>query len=529
MTFCSKISLFLILVFASLSIRTRTIAAQETPDNIIIESFNIIGNTQGSSVTLQEIETILFDYLNRPVSIFELFEAKNTITKLYAEKGYITTKAYLKPQEIENNIVTIEIVEGGLEAIEISGNKRLNEKYIRDRLEPYTKTPINSNKILEGLQLLRINPLVETISAELSQGVELGADLLEVEIVEADVFELRIKTDNTRSPIVGTFRRGIELEHLNLLGLGDRAFLAYFNTQGSNTIDAFYSIPLNAKDATLKFSYGAGWNELVVEPFDILDIETRSRYFDIEYRQPIIKTSSEELTLGVDFFHQSNKTTLLGEPFPITIGADINGNTKISVVRLFQEYLRRDENRVIALRSQFSLGVNLLEATVNEDEPDSLFLAWRGQAQWIEVLDRDILLIVRGSTQLTNTSLLPSEQFRIGGANTVRGYSEDLRLGDNGVNGSVELEIPIARLRKIDSKLFVIPFFDAGVVWNDRSNAIALSVRESAIASIGVGLKLEIGKRGNARVDWGIPLINVEREQDSLQESGVHFSFELNF
>ena len=45
----------------------------------------------------------------------------------------------------------------------------------------------------------------------------------------------------------------------------------------------------------------------------------------------------------------------------------------------FQEYTKRDANQVLALLSQFSLGIDVFDATINsDDEPDSKFLAWRG-------------------------------------------------------------------------------------------------------------------------------------------------------
>ena len=111
--------------------------------------------------------------------------------------------------------------------------------------------------------------------------------------------------------------------------------------------------------------------------------------------------------------------------------ADDNGETQISALRFNQEYTSRNLQQVFALRSQFSIGLDAFDSTVNDDfeaEPDSRFFAWRGQSQWVRRLSEDFLFLVRGDVQIAGGSLVPLEQFRIGGVNSVRGYRQDLSL-----------------------------------------------------------------------------------------------------
>ena len=58
---------------------------------------------------------------------------------------------------------------------------------------------------------------------------------------------------------------------------------------------------------------------------------------------------------------------------------------------------------------------------------------------------------------------------------------------------------------------------------------LLLSNNTSALPSLGVGLNFSMGTRFNARLDWGIPLVDIEAEGDSLQEDGVYFSLDYNF
>ena len=68
-----------------------------------------------------------------------------------------------------------------------------------------------------------------------------------------------------------------------------------------------------------------------------------------------------------------------------------------------------------------------------------------GQAQWTKALnqDRDLLFITRLTTQLSPDSLLPLEQFTLGGVGTVRGYRQNQEVGDNAVVGTIEIYVPL--------------------------------------------------------------------------------------
>ncbi|BAZ31002.1 hypothetical protein NIES4074_34720 [Cylindrospermum sp. NIES-4074] len=178
----------------------------------------------------------------------------------------------------------------------------------------------------------------------------------------------------------------------------------------------------------------------------------------------------------------------------------------------------------MALRSQFNLGIGALDATYNETPPDGRFFAWRGQAQWVRLLAPDTLFLLRANTQLASRTLLPLEQFGLGGLDSVRGYRQDFLLSDNGAFASAEVQVPIFRSPDKNSKLHIIPFADFGVGWNtDRDDP-----KDNTLASVGLGLRWTQGDRLTARLDWGIPLISVDTRGDTWQENGVYFSLQYN-
>ena len=54
-------------------------------------------------------------------------------------------------------------------------------------------------------------------------------------------------------------------------------------------------------------------------------------------------------------------------------------------------------------------------------------------------------------------------------------------------------------------------------------------INNSTLPSVGIGLNFSRGNNFNARLDWGIPLVNIETESNSLQEDGIYFSLDYNF
>ncbi len=401
---------------------------------------------------------------------------------------------------------------------------------MRNRIGIATQQPLNRNRLLASLQLLQLNPLIQNLSAELSAGSRPGASVVEVRVTEAKSDSIQVVLDNGRVPSVGSFRRRLQANELNFLGQGDSLSLAYTNTDGSNALDASYVFPLNSRNGTLGINYGTTSSDVIERPFNILDIESASRYYELSLRQPIVQTPSKEFALGLTASRRETKASLdagderVGFPSP---GADERGSTRISALNFFQDWTQRNSREVIAARSVFSLGIGAFSATINDDPPDSRFFAWRGQAQWVRLLAPDTLLLIRGDLQLSDRALVPIEQFSLGGLESVRGYRQDLLLTDNGAFASAEVRLPVLRVSQLDGVLQLAPFVDVGTTWNSSGTP---NPDRNTLASAGLGLRWQQGDRFTARLDWGIPLVDVDSrgEERSWQENGIYFTILYN-
>jgi hemolysin activation/secretion protein len=509
------------------------IPSEGIPQAITVKQFEFVGNTAFSDERLAEITE---PYTDRPITFAELLNARTEITQLYLDAGYVTSGAFIPPQTLTEGTVTIQILEGGLEGIEVSGTERLNPGYVRSRLAIATEKPLNVPELIEALRLLQLDPLLENISAELSTGSGPGTSLLSVEVAEANPWSAEIFANNGRSPSVGSFRRGASLTHANVFGIGDGFTVGYTNTDGSNEIDLSYTLPLNPRDGTLTLSYGNTSSDVIEEPFTPLDIESSSRYFDLTVRQPVFRTPTQEFAIGITGSRRESDTSFdpfgTGRiPFP-RLEADEDGRIVVSALRFFQEWTKQGPQEVLALRSQFSIGLDAFNSTINdavadtgEEIPDSRFFAWRGQAQWVRLLAPDTLLLIRGDVQLADQGLLPIEQFGLGGLGSVRGYRQDQLLTDSGVFASAEVRLPIVRIPEWEGILQLIPFVDVGTAWNVGD---AEDPDPNTLASVGLGLQWQQGDWLTARLEWGIPLISVDSNDNTLQEEGIYFSITIS-
>ncbi|NER29940.1 MAG: ShlB/FhaC/HecB family hemolysin secretion/activation protein [Symploca sp. SIO1C4] len=415
-----------------------------------------------------------------------------------------------------------------VEAIEITGLGRLQPRYVRSRLETATTAPLEQKRLLDALQMLQRDPLIESLSVEWATGSRPGLGVLKVDVQEANAFSVQLSSDNRRSPSFGSIGSQIQLSHKNLLGFGDRLDISYVGTIGSNSLNNLsYTIPLNRHNGTFTFSQTRSTNRIITEPLDLLDIELKDRQYQLTYRQPLLRTPTEELTVGLTVSRHQLQSIMgwndIG-PFRLYEGANEEGKLTISTLRFLTQYTQRSNQHILTLSSKFSLGIGAFGATVNDDIPDSRFLSWRGQADYLRLLAPDVILLLNSDLQLSNQALLSQEKFSVGGQLSVRGYRQGILQADNGFFASAELRFPILSIPEWQTKLQLAPFFDFGTVWSS-SNSLQ-SIDTSTIFSVGLSLLLPVGNNFSARIDWGIPLIDLETGGDTLQENGIYFSIQ---
>ena len=481
-----------------------------------IQKIEVLGNSVLSDLALSEITT---SFIGKEASIENLLEIRTQITRLYTSKGYTTSAAFIpSAQDISQGTVKVQVVEGKVEEIIVEGLNRLNKGYVLSRLP--LEVPFNVAQWLEALQILQADRLLEEVKAELGSGTAPGLNILTVKVKEADSFTVQLGSDNNRTPSVGSNRRGIVLSESNLFGNGEELSASYFNSEGSNSGYVGLTIPIT-QDGTLRVESGLTDNKIVERPFDVLDLNTESRYYQVFLRQPVLKSPYDEVGLGLIFSRIESESYLDGFRFPLSRGASERGETRINAMRLVQDWTSNSNEQIIFLRSQLSFGLNL-DGT-SDFEPDSEFFHWNLQGQYLRQLAPDTLFILRGELQQSDQELLPDEQFRAGGGATVRGYREDFILSDNGLWAMAEVQVPVLKITNWNAVVQIAPFISHGRGWNNDD----FPLDPDSITSVGVGVRW-VQPNFGASLYWGIPLTTINEEKRTLQENGIYFNLRWN-
>ncbi|QUY45966.1 ShlB/FhaC/HecB family hemolysin secretion/activation protein [Acaryochloris marina] len=231
----------------------------------------------------------------------------------------------------------------------------------------------------------------------------------------------------------------------------------------------------------------------------------------------------QEFALGVSLSRLESDESIFVTPFPLTEGADNTGQTNSTVLRFIQEFANRDQNDSIILRSQFNIGLPI--ATRNADLfGDGTFFAWRGQTLWVHQFSK-FTWVNRAGVQFADGPLIPSEQFSLGGVSTIRGFRQDGVTRDSGLFVSSELRVPL--ISGDSGTLQIVPFIDIGHAFNQGDRF--LPDQSQTLASVGLGLRYDLGDSLSARIDYGIPLLNRSERRPTLQEEGLHLSVSWRF
>jgi hemolysin activation/secretion protein len=504
---------------------------------VFVKDIRVVGSTILSS---EELADATEPFRNRTLATEDLERLRLSLTLLYINKGYLTSGAVIPDQDVKDGVITVQIVEGTLSRIDVEGNKWFASSYLRDRVARGIRTPVTLSPLQERLQLLQQDQRIERINAELRPGDRQGESVLNLRVTDRNPFHGLIEVNNYQTPLVGEIRGLATVIDDNLTGHGDPVRFTYGQSQGAiPIIDAAYAVPLNRYETTFSPYYRRNDYKLVESPFDALSLKTNTEIIGMSLRQPVYRTVNDEVALSIIGEHLFIQSFVFGNiPFSLFPGFQ-NGVATVSALRFAQEWTHRTLDTVLALRSRFSVGLNVLGATISSDRstPDGQFFSWLGQAQAIKQFGENLFgmqLLGRMDLQLTDSPLFPQEQVALGGRFSVRGYREVTLLRDNVYLASVESRFPLLRWASGEPMVQFAQFIDVGHGWNLGQNR-AFATQPNAnlpdtLASVGVGLRWAIlpKDRANFEIYWGQRLNHVPKISNTIQDHGVHFGVVVN-
>jgi hemolysin activation/secretion protein len=547
--------------------------------SVTVHQFDFTGNTRFS---IADLRLVVKTYLGRPLTPEELEQARVALTQHYVNAGYINSGAVLPDQPIDSSNpagsdIRFYIVEGRISDVRVTylkGNAPtdkhiLRKEYLTSRLNFAGGKPLDIVRLKNELELLRQDPNIESVNAELRPGATPGKADLDLAVRESNPFQLGLQFSNRRPPSVGSTALDVLASDRDLTGNGDLLALRYDALYGelndmrwgeARDYSIDYSLPISPSDTTLAFDFSRTDALVVSDPFSNLNIDSDVKSYALTLRQPIWRRPTADVPAtphgwampAVDFGMfvtgtiRDDDTSLLGEPFDVQSGVE-SGHSREVAIRFGQDMTTRTADDALSARSTFSFGVPVLSATqsTSHQQADSQFVSWLGQAQYIRRAfhmpvafdsttgdDRtgagDAQVVMRVAGQLTSSPLLDVEKFVIGGVETVRGYAENTVVDDEGVVASAELRLPIVPGRPGDfDRLILVPFFDTGYARDLLGGGATVANHGESLNSVGIGVVFNPNHHVNLQVYYGYALTNRDDKHPDPQYDGIHFSLSV--
>ena len=460
-------------------------------------------------------------YVRRVLDSAQLEALRSALAGLYIQAGFVNTQVLLPDQDLSEGVLRIQVEEGRLDRVEIRGEGHYRESYLASRLQGLEGEPLNAYVLERRLRALEQEPGLRTIRARLVPGVTPSGAILEVEVVESRRFGAALDFGNELNPLIGEMAGHVSASVLNPLGIGDSGLAVFGLSEGLRDILIQYQVPLSPWGTRLGLDFR--FTDAAIVDDDLAGFDVDSRYWmgALDLGQTLWSGNGSSLVAGVRAEWRQSRSTVGGIPFAFTDAADADGEVRDSVLRIYQEWTTRTANQALALRSTWSIGLDILGATSGPKDTAE-FAAWLGQAQWRwRHAESGIEVGFRGSVQLALDPLLPFERYSVGGYYSVRGYRENLMVRDNGYALGLEFSLPL----KVDpsgrSVFRAGPFADFGRSWShDRGGEGG----DANLASVGVNVMWSPVEWLRADFSYGAQLLSVAPVGNvGLQDHGISF------
>ncbi|MDO4203733.1 MAG: BamA/TamA family outer membrane protein [Selenomonadaceae bacterium] len=463
-------------------------------ENPRLTSLEIVGNTVE---TTENLRKMIKAEEGKVLNTRELHENVQAIDAKYHDDGYILVKIGDLDINKEGKL-KITINEGILEGYTVKGNKKTKDKVVLREMRQKPGEPFNAKLARRGMQRVYNLGFFEDVNMKLNPGSELNAVVLEIDVVEK-------RTGNFTIGVGYSSQDGI----IGLLGIGDRNFRGR-----GDSINVTLEMSGDDSDAHgWRFMYTKPWLDRHETAITFNFYNRTYRYYDYgtdgnkieEYMRKygggeitLSRPQSEYVTNYITFRNRKDSYVKHKE------GKDRSGDT---------QWIKDNfgTTRAIILDHVTDTRDNIHNPMNGSRQSLQLeFAGFGGDFNYRKYTYDDQHYFKVGHAQVIalhaaygwgNGHIPESNQYRIGGQNSLRGYRDDQFRGDHTFYGTLEYRFPL--VKKVDFAIFT----DFGGAWK---NGFWPKGWHQSIGA-GVGLNTPMGP---VRLDYGY----------GSQGGRVHFS-----
>lgn len=480
--------------------------------------FAVSGNTV---LDVRSVERALLPFMGEQRSLDDVEAARQALEKAYQDAGYLSVFVDVPEQRIDQGVVQLQVTEGRIEALRVTGARYYDQGYIRERVPELAAGNVPNFKRVQQ-QLDGLNREERRLQPVLRPGIEPGTVEAELRVTDQLPLSGSVEINNRHPADTDPWRVQASLRYDNLFQRDHAIALSVVTAprdpSQTSLLALNYTAPL--QDGWSALGYLTLSNS-AVEPLgatlvlgDGLIVGARvlrnvaaagglhTLAFGVDY-----KNLDEDVLAGTDVV----STPLRYWPWQVSYtGFWPDGDNSWALTTALVASLRGFGQIDIPCPGNIP---DVDQFACKRQGADGGFAYWRGDLRHtrrFEGMPGEWGL--RFGWQVATQPLVPAEQFAVGGVESVRGYLEAAASGDSGLLGSVEWRSPeLLAANPYNLSLNGSLYADAArTTLQDVGPSLSSSV---TLVGVGMGLRLRVAPRWSGALDLAWPLKTVGTTQ----------------
>ena len=470
----------------------------------------------GSALPQSAFAEIADKYVGQSVDKAGLQELARAIATEARSKGFIFASAAIPAQSVDMGIIQVDLNEGDVDEVRISGTRNRRVRSILNRLvgKGAQRDDVERAILIAGD--------VPGITIEKTNYVrDSGRGILIVKASE-NRSGGQVRLDNYGTSSTGPLRARLGLELNGLLTSDDSVTVNVIGNPVDPTelvyVSAQYSVGLGNSGTTASLSAGSGRTEPGGRRPGFESVG-RSSYISGSLTAPIIRSNYANLFVLAELSYltvdQDYIAFGLENDDIVTLTASAWGNVRVAGGRM--------SGGVSITRGLGILGATELNDPLSSRfDGSGQFTKANSWLNWTGGIGGDFSLRLALNAQIASRPLLASQTIGLGGPSFGRGYDFSERVGDNGVLGLAELRHNFDKPLPFINWAQVYGFVDGGYVYDLRDG-----LGGSSLYSAGGGVRSGLG---DANIAFQVALpINTARGSSGDKSPHVNFSVGYDF
>lgn len=472
-------------------------------------------------------------FIGQCVKSSDIERLLSNITQTYMDKGFISTRAYIQPQDLSKGILRILVVEGTVEKIIIDDGDENSSINLFTAFPGVEGDSLNLRDIEQGLdQINRISSNHATM--EVKPGTKAGDSVIVIHNQKTRRLHGNFSFDNTGSSNTGENQVSFSAIADNTLGINDSFSFTHRRTIG----DKFKNI--HSRMYTFNYSVPLGYLTLNAS-------HTMTDYVTTIHPPGgdlLSSGNTDNTSVGAEYVVYRDAINLLSLAGTLTVKSTDNylaGNfleiasRTLSTFDLGGRWNTQVLDGAMSLNIDYVIGLDIFNALEDplglaKFAPHAQFRKWTLGLNWMrpfQLFEQNFLFNTALSAQYGVDALYGTEQFMVGNPSNVRGYRNTSISGDTGYYWRNDLSMPFQlQIESVPVNIKPYIAYDMGSICSRYSSSISGAQLGGDLIGMAFGINASID-RFNFDVSGAKPLSMPNQLKDEGLQLFARFSVQL--